>query len=193
MTTAAFRGELASWQLLDWRFVLPAPNLGQVAVGEGVSSGLRLALVQSGHQVVDLAAAAGQLDSVVLTDSSAQEIGAAFALLRPTGVIYMQVRRRPARAVTAIPRTRWSAWTALLRDGGFEAVSAYWSIPDLDRQSLVVPLSSAHAARAALERRGSTTRGRVKARVLQLAWLLRAGSLTAREGFMVARRPEKPR
>jgi len=194
MNTSTVQGDLACWQLLDWRFLLPGADLGRVAVGKSVPLRLRAALVESGHHVGELAdSEATRLDTVVLSDSSHQEIQDARARLRPGGGLYLQVRRRPLGAERRALECKWSAWSALLHDCGFEAVSAYWSWPGLDRQLSVAPISSAPAARTVLERRGWTLRGRIKVRLVRLAWTLGAGPLTAREGFIVARRPEQPR
>ena len=193
MSTGTLNREMAPWQLLDWRFLLPSAGLGQVAVGEHVPCDLRAALAIAGHGVVELTGAAGPVDGVVLADSSRREISAAYAALRPGGGIYLQVRRGPRPPAPVVRPSRWSAWSAVLRHAGFEAVTPYWSIPDLDAQLLAVPLNSAPAARIGLQQRGSTWRGQVKMRALQLAWTLRAGPLTAREGFFVARRPGPPR
>lgn len=130
---------------LDWRFLLPTPDLGSVTLGGAPSPDVREAIaVATGTDPVELGdGAVGRFDTVVLGGRLAQsDLVGAVAALAPEGHLVVEVdgplagvvgRRRgaPSASATRLARSlvaggfdvrRWLAWPAIGRIAAFAAV-----------------------------------------------------------------------
>lgn len=149
---------------VDWRFLLPDPDLGQVAY-LGPAHGSLLESLRQFSAALTLSDGApahdghpAQFDIVVAQTPSRERLRQAAALVRPGGFLYVEVRRRWA----------WSGWrspadlVSVLRQCGFADVEAYWHWPNFDTCAEIVPLDNPAAVRHALSRRRSGAAARVK-------------------------------
>jgi hypothetical protein len=158
---------------VDWRFLLPDPNLGEVAyLGPAHGSLLEsLRLFSAALTVIEVTTLhdrqPAQFDVVVMNAPSDERVKQGAALVRPEGFLYVEVRRRwgrsPADYVSAIRRL------------GFAEVEAYWHWPNFEACAEIVPLGDPVAVLHALGRRRSGVAARLKSAVGR--WLLQSGLL----------------
>lgn len=192
------RGELLrAARRVDWRFLLPRPELGRVAYLGRDDPKLVNALVRFADELVDdtndgPVAQSVKFDVVVLGSPTRDECSRARRLLRPGGWVYAEIdgllvrRRRRAGSLRA-PST---AARTLLRLG-FSDLAAFWHWPDFDACTQIIPLSDSEAARYVLERRRKE-RGR-SIETLLARGLLAAGVLSwsVPHSSVIARSPER--
>ncbi|MGY1636651.1 hypothetical protein ACI78V_08345 [Geodermatophilus sp. SYSU D00742] len=181
---------LHRWRRLDWRFLLPVPDVGRLAVGGRVDDGLRDALpLLAGevHEVTSVAgwsALPGNCDVVVLVRPTVPELGRAAAALRPGGWLYAEVRRdlrgRGPRSL--------AGWHRALERLGLDDVAAHWHAPDLATTSRIVSLQDRTAVRHALDDHDRGRLGDLRSGLATV--LLGAGllPLLVPEGSVVGRR-----
>jgi hypothetical protein len=150
---------------VDWRFLLPSPALGHVAVlGDGDADLLK-ALHTFSVSVTQHSAAPDAKDShydlVVVAQSSAERIGWAATLASPRAVLYAEVDRR------ALPRPERLRHPAhhvrILERLGFEEVDVYWHWPNFTRCTSICPLFDHTALALAIQRSGSNLADRLRA------------------------------
>lgn len=128
---------------LDWRFLLPDPELGRVAYVGAAQPALIEALQLFAAQVDLWGAAApdaantlpGSLDAYGLAVAHAPAAGAfeavlrqAAALVRPGGTLYLETRGRLSRRLTALRRL------------GLAHIAAYWIWPNFEACTKVIPV-----------------------------------------------------
>ena len=158
---------------LDWRFLLPEPELGRVVyLGAGedrLLAALRefsasLAVVPDTNDAAGHGLPDESFDVAVLQAPSPRALARAAALVRPGGYLYCEParpaawdgsllgRRRGADAerLRGLPHAR-----LLLREGGFLDLEAHWHYPDFVRCGWIVPVDRAAAAGFLLARAGS--------------------------------------
>src|SRR5690606_22634784 len=102
---------------VDWRFLLPDPNLGVVAVAGMASRSLREALPLFCEQVSFVEApysAAQQVDVVVICGGLDAPLADALALVKPGGHVYVEMHGRAGRSLAAHQK--------LLQARGFEDI-----------------------------------------------------------------------
>lgn len=180
---------------LDWRFLLPEPQLGRVAyLGPG-EDGLLAALREWGASVAVAPrdAQGASFDVAVAQAPDDAALARAAALLRPGGWLYCELGRPPLwprRAPRAADAPCGLARAShRLRALAFEDVEAYWHHPDFERCRWMVPIGHAPAGAFVVGR----TAGRVAAALVTALHgrVLRAGhaarlvpgvSLVARRG-----------
>jgi len=194
---------------LDWRFLLPEPQLGRVAYLGPSDDRLLDALRECSASVV-VARTDGtgrhaglrdaSFDVAVVQSPRPDALARAAALLRHGGSLYCELARplpwrraavaprrgaRDAGALLALPQAR-----ACLRELGFGDVEAHWHYPDFERCGGIVPVGHRTTAGAFFLARAG---GRLVAPLLARAggWLLGADhvagllpcvSLVARKG-----------
>ena len=148
--------ELEAVRRLDWRFLFPRPEFGDVAwLGRSnpqVEESLRL--VSTSVTVIDPSRAVPddgrRFDLVVVRNPAKATVERSVELLRPHGRLYIELSRgwarglRPGRSLSRLV-------TALARDGQ-DSVEAYWHFPNLARPYGIVALSQLGAVRHVLER-----------------------------------------
>jgi hypothetical protein len=142
---------------LDWRFLLPEPELGRVACVAVDEPNLVDSLRLFGREVTVLEAIQAReelapQDVVVLRNPSRAELAAAATLLRPGGWLYVEVARprgwrRPGRLNSV------RGYARALRRLGLAEVEAHVHWPDFGSCGAIVPLNDAVAVRHALARK----------------------------------------
>jgi hypothetical protein len=154
-------GLLQASRRVDWRFLLPQPDLGRTAYVGLPDERLLDALGQCAAELTSLAtpasarpvaAAQSLYDLVVLVDPEPGDLAVAAGLLRPDGWLYAeQPRSFRTRVVGAarFPRVATRGLEAL----GFVDVQAHWHWPDFASCEEMVPLCDAGAIRHMLARR----------------------------------------
>lgn len=156
--------ELEAARRIDWRFLLPTPALGRLAVIGAVEPTVEAALIASADAVGGGTAAElarhGPWDTVLVDGPAAMDAAAiehALELLRPGGWL---VANRPGGAHAGIRLSRDMRRVAAL---GSESVQGMWYLPDRARALRVVPLADREALNVALGRHGGSVTTRVAA------------------------------
>ena len=136
---------------IDWRFLLPDPNLGQVAhIGPAQATLLEsLRLFSESLTVIGMpresAGTTGQYDVVVASRPSYEALREAADLVRPGGFVYVEAygQFRPGRLSIKGPRLRYPAdYVATLEQLGLTEVQPYWHWPDFDSGNTGAQLKS---------------------------------------------------
>lgn len=170
-------GLLQASRRVDWRFLLPHPDLGQVAYLGPADRSLvealhlfsaALAVIESSpHQD----SCAAQFDVVVAHRPSDDMLKQAAALVSSEGFLYVEVYRRWGAGRLRSPADYASA----IRRLGFAEVGAFWHWPNFEACAEIVPLDDPAAMLHALGRRRSSGAARLQSAVG--CWLLRMGLL----------------
>ncbi len=125
---------------LDWRFLLPNPDLGRVVYFGPASGDLWDALGYFAQDVIDgqslPAGASEQFDTAVLEGQSIDTLARVGALLRPGGVLYAELRRRVGREIPWQVRRFASA----AERAGFRQIETFWHWPDFAACTKIIPL-----------------------------------------------------
>ena len=163
---------------VDWRFLLPDPNLGRVAylgpANRSLWESLRLfsaaLAVIEGTPTQDSRAA--QFDVVGASRPSNDMLERAAELVRPEGFLYVEAYRRlwPSRLRSP------ADYVSAIRRLGFVEVEAHWHWPNFEACAEIVPLDDPAAMLHALGRRRRGGAARLKSAVGRR--LLRMGLLT---------------
>ncbi len=177
---------------VDWRFLLPDPNLGQVAY-LGPARGTLLESVKLFSAALTLVKtpppldpSLAQYDVVVAHQPSYLTLLQAATLARRGGFLYVEAyglfwpgrrqRRNGLRVNMNDPRLRYpSDYLDTLRRLGFAAVEAYWHWPSFEACAEIVSLSDQAALLHALGRRRSDWAARLQSTIGR--WLVRTGWL----------------
>lgn len=185
---------LHRWRRLDWRFLLPAPEVGRMACAGAADDELRDALPLIAKEVLeprssaDWRALTGTCDAVVLVRPTLDELRQAVPALRPGGWLYAEVRRS---VLAARPRTL-AGWRPVFERAGLTDVAVCWHAPGAREPATIVDVDAATALRHVL---GLGRGGRLGAlRILIATGLLRLGLLSPSlvEGSVTGRRPGLP-
>ena len=163
---------------LDFRFLLPEPRLGSVAVVGGPDDVLLAALGEHAERVAaEPADAVGRgFDTVVLRGPTADRLRLAGRLVAPDGWVIVEPDR--GARVGRIPGARRGAAAGTLEPWtgtGLEAVRRSWHWPTVARAQEVVPLDEPRSMKLFLARRHSDRQAGIKAlgaRLLHRAGLL---------------------
>jgi hypothetical protein len=178
---------------LDWRFLLPEPELGRVAcVGVDdptLAESLRLfgseaTVLEAGRPWEELA----PHDVVVLRNPAQAELAAALPLLRPGGWMYVEVDGAGARRLPESWRTA-RGYAAALRRLGLVEVQGHLHWPDFHSCGVIVPLGDALAVRLALARRRQNGSARLVARLAPLLAACNLLAVVAPSASVLAQRP----
>jgi hypothetical protein len=137
---------------IDWRFLLPDPTPGRVAIVGPADAGLVAALIDAGWSVVDGPNADADLAVVVRPGGRALEDAA--RSVRPGGAVYV-ICVGPFGGAWRRPRPLDpSEVDRRLRGLGFADIRRQVHIRDHLRRSAIVPLDDPAALRMLLRRRG---------------------------------------
>ena len=170
---------------IDWRFLLPDPNLGQVAhIGPAQATLLEsLRLFSESLTVIGMpresAGTTGQYDVVVASRPSYEALREAADLVRPGGFVYVEAygQFRPGRLSIKGPRLRYPAdYVATLEQLGLTEVQPYWHWPDFESCTRIIPLGDPTAFLHVLARHSGNTGAQLKSVLGR--WLLWSGLLT---------------
>jgi hypothetical protein len=179
---------------VDWRFLLPDPNLGHVAYLGPARGALLESLRLFSASLAQGEAAGAQYDVVAAHNPSSDALWRAAGLVRPGGYLYVEAfgplhRSRLRHGLGRWPRFAADYVAAVERLGLAEAV-AHWHWPNFESCAEIVPLADLDAMLLALGRRRSGAGARLKSAFGRA--LLRSG-LFARLApcfSVVARKPE---
>jgi hypothetical protein len=145
---------------VDWRFLLPEPDLRRVACLAGSDPELVESLLlfsEELHLVESLSGAEVEppYDLVVLANPSRDALHACSGLLSPAGWVYLEVDGS-LRGRLRHPSHSAQGYGRALRKLGFVDVATYAHWPDFESCRAIVPLDDAAAVRHGL------ARGRIK-------------------------------
>jgi hypothetical protein len=160
---------------VDWRFLLPEPDLGRVAcIGVSDPDLLEsLKLFSSELTALEPGSAnhsASTYDVLVLHNPGLTELHIARGILHPGGWLYIEVDRPMRRRGTGASRTA-HGYARALRKLGFVDVEASMHWPDFASCGAIVPLDDPVAVRHALTRGGRRSRAPL---IIRLAPILAA-------------------
>lgn len=153
---------------VDWRFLLPDPELGQVAyIGETDPELVRSLMLFSDELNTWRSATGDQQeqshDVVVVRNASVDDLQAGYDLLRPGGWLYVEVEGRRRRLEARAARSA-RGYARALEKLGLVDVDAYVHWPDFASCRAIVPLDDAAAVRYGLTR-GLRNRAHLVARL----------------------------
>ena len=196
---------------LDWRFLLPDPNLGRVAcvspVEESLRESLRLFSASLTMVAVDAPGMKEAYD-VVVSQPSPAALRHAAGLLKPGGFLYLEAQTKSMLSAKSIllaksilfavagpgrgrRRPGWSGLAADLKQLGFVEVQAHWHWPNFQAATKIIPLDDRAALLFALApaRRGAAGRlkgalGRLLVWSGLLIWLAPCVSIVARKAWL---------
>lgn len=171
---------------VDWRFLLPHPDLGRVGYAGRVDPQLvgACSLLLGSITPVGEQGPQELFDTLVLGASGAVELAGATASVRPGGWVYVEVDNSlPAR----LHGRSLAGFTRTLRRLGYEEIETHWHWPSFSACEEMIPLGDPNAVRNTLSRR----RRRAPAKTWVGHVLLRAGLIRtlARCTSLVARAP----
>jgi hypothetical protein len=194
VNTVAHEAVLQASRRIDWRFLLPTPDLGQVACIGVTDADLleSLALFSVRLDVVDSTSGHGLVapyDLVVLRNPRRELIETACGLLRPGGWLYVEVETSmPSRDGDAPRSARGCA--KQLRRLGLVEVDTYVHWPDFASCRAIIPLDDVAAVRHGLAR-GRTSGGRLLTRLAPVLAATGQLALFVPCASAVGRQPEK--
>jgi hypothetical protein len=180
---------------LDWRFLLPEPELGRVACVGVDDPNLVESLRLFGREATVLEAGRpweehAPHDVVVLRNPAGAELAAAVGLLRPGGWMYVEVDGAGGRRLPEGRRTA-RGYAAALRRLGLMEVQGHLHWPDFRSCGVIVPLGDALAVRLALARRRQNGGARLVARLAPLLAACNLLAVVAPSASVLARRPAR--
>lgn len=154
--TLAHEALLQASRRIDWRFLLPTPDLGQVAC-LGVADADLLESLHLFSAAVEIADATSRqeldavYDVVVLRNPRRETIEAGCRLARPGGWVYVEVETSIASKHGDAPRSVRACERELKRSGLVDT-STYVHWPDFGSCRAIVPLGEVAAVRHGLAR-----------------------------------------
>ena len=179
---------------VDWRFLLPRPQLGATVYLGRRDPALIAALRAHADLTIlgeePVASPTSSFDLAVLKDPPPGSVSAGRDLVRPGGWVYAEVgsvlRRHGPVAIRARPVSRWCRAFA---DAGLTEVAAHWHAPNHDAAAFLVPLGDRGAVRLVLRRHQGSAAGRAKAIVGRILAAVGLIELAARDASVLGRRP----
>jgi hypothetical protein len=136
---------------LDWRFLLPDPDLGRVAYCGSASGSLVESLKSSstsltviptgGGRAGDHASAAECYDVVVMRNPTAAELRRGAGLLKPGGWLYIEAYGPFLRQGLRLKWPRFAyEYARALRQLGLDEIEVHWHWPDFESRTEIIPL-----------------------------------------------------
>lgn len=156
---------------VDWRFLLPRPDLGRVAyIGESDPELIQSLQVFSDELSVSQSSTANgresSFDLVVMRNATLADLEAGRELLNPGAWLYVEVDR-PQQFKRARAARSARGYARSLRKLGLVDVSAYVHWPDFSSCRAIFPLEDAVAVRYGLQR-GRVNSARLVTRLARL-------------------------
>ncbi|HEX9652594.1 MAG TPA: hypothetical protein VGA99_02690, partial [bacterium] len=128
---------------LDWRFLLPDPNLNRVIyLGEANSALITAVRYFADYFEILNSGTPGRkpFDLAVVRSHRLEEAGLAFDLLKPGGYFYWETIQKNRLVPIGV-----KAQVDYLRKIGFENIAAHWHRPNFERALDLVPIFDATA------------------------------------------------
>ena len=161
---------------IDWRFLLPSPELGQVAclgrVSADMMDSLRLFSASMVHseRLEDGFKHENQFDLVVVEGLSDDKLRLVPRILKPGGYLYAEIENllSPKRKGSRLKQWRYSLPVAALktlRGAGFEEINAYWHWPNFQACNRIIPLNDRGALQFSMLSGSRTLKGRLRSNV----------------------------
>lgn len=150
---------LASSRRVDWRFLLPDPELGHVVCAGGANPDLKRSCLLFSRSLSVLGQETGKLardsaDVLVLVDPGSAALEEAVGLLKPDGWVYVEVHRPPTYRGLGVRRPRTTkSYAGELRRLGLDRIESHWHWPDFESCTEILPLADRTVLRGALARR----------------------------------------
>jgi hypothetical protein len=194
VNTVAHEAVLQASRRIDWRFLLPTPDLGQVAC-IGVTDADLLESLELFSAALEVADATREderdasYDVIVLRNPRRETIEVGCRLLRPGGWLYVEVENSNSSRAPGAPRSVRGCARELRRFGLVD-VSTYVHWPDFASCRAIVPLDEVTAVRHGLAR-GSTSGGWLLTRLAPVLAATRQLGLFVPCASAIARRPEQ--
>jgi len=154
---------------VDWRFLLPCPDLKDVLyVGQEkgpLVESLRLfsASLTITRDAPALDGTAQRYDVVVARQPSRAVLGRVVGKLAPGGWLYVEARRRLTLSRRDRPLRHAPDYVAALKRLGLKEVEAHWHWPNLEASLEIVPLADRPAVLRSLARRNGGKLAKLKA------------------------------
>jgi hypothetical protein len=179
---------------LDWRFLLPRPQLAATVYLGRPDAALIAALGAHADLTIigedTVRPLTSSFDLAVLKDPSLGSVRAGRDLVRPGGWVYAEVGgglRRPGAALFgARPVSRWCRGFA---DAGLVEITAHWHVPGHAAAAFLVPLADPAGVRLVLRRHQGSAAGRAKAVIGRLLLAVGLVELAVRDASVLGRRP----
>lgn len=149
---------LTLWRRLDWRFLLPQPLSGRLLLGGRPDALLLTALGLL--EEVTLAGDDETADLLYLVDPDRTDLSRLLPRVRPGGMVYLEVSRRPGGQAL---RTTPGVWARRVRQAGVREVEVHWHAPDFTSRTRTVPCDHRASVLDTLARHDGRRGGRVQA------------------------------
>jgi hypothetical protein len=190
--TLAHEARLQASRRIDWRFLLPAPDLGRVASISVTDAELleSLALFSARLDVADSTSGNGLVapyDLVVLRNPRRELLETARGLLRSGGWLYVEVEASISSRDGDAPRSARGC-AKQLRRMGLVDVDTYLHWPDFASCRAIIPLDDVAAVRHGLAR-GRMSGGRLLTRLAPVLAATRQLGLFVPCASAIGRRP----
>lgn len=162
---------------VDWRFLLPQPELAETAYFGQLDAELVESLQQftSKLTLVEDSPIDSQSDSgfplTVLSNPTFDELNRAIRLTQSGGFVYVEVNRgqhRPRPSSNALHGLSIRGFVAEMRKLQLSEVRVHWHWPSFESCTEMIPFDDRAAIICALRRRGSGTASRWKARAARV-------------------------
>ena len=158
---------------LDWRFLVPDPNLKDVAY-VGPDSGSLVSALQcfsNSLTIFDSTSHAAESDVahwdlVVCHNPAVKDVKKAYSILRAGGYLYWEIERRnlgKSRRDTSSSWRHFLAYKKMIKDIGFGDIVVYWHRPDFENCLDIVPLGDNKALGYFFSKDRADLKGRLKA------------------------------
>jgi hypothetical protein len=178
---------------VDWRFLLPRPQLAATVYLGRPDAALIAALRAHADLTIvgqDAIRSPASFDLAVLKDPLLGSVRAGRDLVRPGGWVYAEVGgvlRRPGPVpIAARPVSRWCR---VFLDAGLTEVTAHWQVPNHDAAAFLVPLDDPGGVRLVLGRHQGSVAGLTKATVGRVLAAMGLIELAVRDASVLGRRP----
>jgi len=164
---------------LDWRFLLPDPELGQVACLGTISADLLDSLQLFSDSLTLISSTKERLkgtdkfDVIVVQHLTSEKLQLATKVLRPGGYLYAENEGVLAPKRT---RSRWEQWRfsvpsssiKAVTQANFSEVQAQWHWPNFAACNRIIPLDDQGALLYALQTGSRTRKGKLRSSVGRL-------------------------
>jgi hypothetical protein len=175
---------MAASARLDWRFLLPRPDLQRVGVAGDLEPSLATALGAATRTFSAATVDDASLDLLVMRDPDPRKVPALTSALRPGGTLYVEVSAGRVRD------PRWlRRWEKVLAAAGVREVTTYWLVPHAREQRVALPLHAPRAARMGLGRAGGPAKAVAMSAAVRVAAATGLLPLAVREAALIGTWP----